>query len=246
MQTKRPAGYYKLIDTSNAKTSKGIDFGYWTGVVYLAPADEAGRASICALSTKGCQKGCLYGAGRASFDPEVIAARIRRTHMFFDNRELFIQCLRYDIEATIRQAKREKLIPAIRVNGTSDLAWLALQMAAEYPTVQFYDYTKLNRAWERIRANYHLTFSHSESNQDECLRALEHGLNVAVVFDVKKGKELPSDFMGRPVLDGDKHDIRFLDGYQGAIIGLRAKGPAKRDTSGFVVKSTFVQITLAA
>jgi hypothetical protein len=67
---------------------------------------------------------------------------------------------------------------------------------------------------------------------------------VAVVFDVKRGKPLPAAFMGASVIDGDMHDLRFLDGYQGAVIGLRAKGPAKKDCSGFVVRSPLlVKIT---
>jgi len=99
----------------------------------------------------------------------------------------------------------------------------------------------------RARPNYHITFSHSETNLDECKRALSHGLNVAVVFDTRKNSVLPSEFLGRPVIDGDLHDVRFLDGHKGAIIGLRAKGPAKKDESGFVVKTDkLVQITLAA
>lgn len=155
--------------------------------------------------------------------------------------------MRWSIEALIRKAKREKLIPAVRVNGTSDLPWLALMMASEFPNVVFYDYTKHARAWERVTPNYHLTFSHSETNEAETMRALDHGLNVAVVFDTKKGSPLPSTFLGRPVIDGDLHDLRFLDGYKGSVIGLRAKGPAKKDTSGFVVPvAQLVQISIAA
>jgi hypothetical protein len=35
-------------------------------------------------------------------------------------------------------------------------------------------------------------------------------------------------------IDGDKHDLRFTD-KQGVIVGLRAKGPARQDKSGFVI-----------
>jgi len=36
------------------------------------------------------------------------------------------------------------------------------------------------------------------------------------------------------VIDGDKDDLRFLDP-KGVVVGLIAKGKAKRDTSGFVI-----------
>jgi hypothetical protein len=39
--------------------------------------------------------------------------------------------------------------------------------------------------------------------------------------------------MGMSVVDGDADDLRFLDG-RGVVVGLKAKGPAKKDTSGFV------------
>jgi hypothetical protein len=243
----KSANYRNLLTVENAKTVKGEKLGYLTGILYLAPADEAGRANVCASATEGCKSGCLFKSGRASFDPRIIDARINKTHFLFDNRAAFLDSLRYDIRALVRKAKREKMKPAVRVNGTSDLPWLALMMAAEFPKVTFYDYTKLSSPWERTRANYHLTFSHSESNAAECLRALEHGINVAVVFDTKRGASLPVEFLGRQVIDGDQHDLRFLDGYHGTVIGLRAKGPAKRDVSGFVVNvAPLVQITLAA
>ena len=243
---RRPAGYRRVLTTANAKTSKGEKLGFLTGILYLAPSTEAGRANLCAAASEGCKQGCLFTAGRGRMK-NVKAARIAKTHFFFDQRETFLACLRYDVRALIARASRQDLVPVVRVNGTSDLPWLALLMAAEFPDVVFYDYTKLPRAWERVRTNYHLTFSHSETNEVECLKALENGLNVAVVFDVKRGKPLPESFLGRAVVDGDLHDLRFLDGYQGAVIGLRAKGPAKKDCSGFVVKSpALVQIALAA
>ena len=37
------------------------------------------------------------------------------------------------------------------------------------------------------------------------------------------------------MISGDDSDVRFLDP-QGVIVGLKAKGKARFDTSGFVVK----------
>ena len=232
----KPANYRAVLEFANAKTIKGEKLGFLTGICYLAPANEAGRGNLCQFATEGCKSGCLFKSGLASVYPSIVAARIRKTHRLFDDRAHFLACLRYDVAQLVRKARKLRVRPCVRVNGTSDLAWMALQMASEFPRVQFYDYTKLPKAWTRTRANYHLTFSHSENNSDECRAALSHGLNVAVVFDVKKGAPLPDTFMGASVIDGDAHDLRFLDGYQGAIVGLRAKGPAKHDCSGFVVK----------
>jgi hypothetical protein len=57
---------------------------------------------------------------------------------------------------------------------------------------------------------------------------------MAVVFHVKKGQALPKAWQGKTVIDGDEHDARY-DDPQGVIVGLRAKGQAINDTTGFVV-----------
>lgn len=41
-------------------------------------------------------------------------------------------------------------------------------------------------------------------------------------------------YLGREVIDGDKHDLRFLD-KQNVVVGLLAKGKAKQDATGFVI-----------
>ena len=225
----------KLLTVENAKTIKGESLGYLTGILYLAPARESGVMDTCPMSTIGCRTSCLFTAGRASFFPMIITARIRKTVWLHNDREGFVNQLRADITALVRRAKRQHLTPAVRVNGTSDLPQIALQMASEFPDVQFYDYTKIPRAWQRTRANYHLTFSLSESNFQDAYDALQHGLNVAVVFNTKKSEALPESWRGFPVIDGDAHDLRFLDAHRlGLIVGLKAKGRAKKNSHGFV------------
>jgi hypothetical protein len=59
--------------------------------------------------------------------------------------------------------------------------------------------------------------------------AASNGMNIAAVF-----KEVPEKYIGRPVINGDDTDLRFLDP-KGVIVGLKAKGKAKKDTTGFVV-----------
>ena len=82
--------------------------------------------------------------------------------------------------------------------------------------------------------NYHLTFSKSECNDSDVNKVISAGGNVAAVFSTKKADELPESYKGRDVVDGDKTDLRFLD-RDGVFVGLRAKGDARSDRSGFTV-----------
>jgi hypothetical protein len=144
-----------------------------------------------------------------------------------------------DIESAERKANRGGMVPVFRLNGTSDIRWETIPCTRDgerfpnvmeaFPHLTFYDYTKLpNR--RNIPANYHLTFSRSESNENRLAGVVRRGLNVAVVF----AGDLPETYRGLPVVSGDDTDLRFLDP-KGCIVGLTAKGEAKGDTSGFVV-----------
>ena len=233
----------KLLTVANAKTTKGEKLGYLTGILYLAPADESGVMNTCPMSTAGCRAACLYTAGRASMFPMINRARVRKTLWLHSDPAGFRAQLCKDIASLVKTAARLHLIPAVRVNGTSDLPNLALEMAAAFPNVQFYDYTKIPRPWQRTRSNYHLTFSLSESNRTDAISALQHGVNVAVVFNTRKTESLPDTWEGFGVVSGDIHDLRFLDAHHtGLVIGLYAKGRAKRDTSGFVQDKALYQI----
>lgn len=174
-----------------------------------------------------------------------LKSRLWKTRLLVENRALFLDSLRWDIGMVSRRAAKLGLKPAIRVNGSSDLPWIALQMAREFPQVRFYDYTKLPKAHLRTLPNYHITFSYSGENLSESLSALAYGVNVALVFDVPKGKPLPDYWHGYRVVDGDKHDLRFLD-LKPVIVGLRAKGKARKQDSCFIVKPELIQIALAA
>ena len=171
-------------------------------------------------------------------------ARIRKTKWFFEDRGSFMSQLVKDIEAGIRKADREGLIPVFRLNGTSDIRWERIpvqvgpirhpSIMTVFPDVQFYDYTKLpNR--RNVPENYHLTFSRSESNDDKLGEAIGNGMNVAVVFQELPETYLLRSFGGLPVVNGDETDLRFLDPSP-CVVGLSAKGDAKKDNSGFVVE----------
>jgi hypothetical protein len=144
----------------------------------------------------------------------------------------FYQLLYKDIEKLKRRAEKLGLKPCLRLNGTSDIPKLALKVARDFPELQTYDYTKIFKTLTAdLPTNYHLTFSRTENNAGEWIEAMEKGFNVAVVFE----KELPTKWFDREVINGDVHDLRFLD-KQGAIVGLTAKGKAKKDRTGFVVR----------
>ncbi len=232
---KKPIGYRTILTVQNAKTTKGEALGYLTAIFYGSPADESGVMNTCVSSTPQCRALCLKKSGRLVFDSSRKAA-IEKTVMLFNNRALFLDCVRYDIEKAQRHATKLGLELVVRLNGMTDLPWLSQTMAREYPGITFYDYTKHIRPWQREMSNYRLTFSHSEENLAGCLDAMDHGVNVAVVFDTKRGDPLPETWHGYPVIDGDTHDLRFLDP-KGVIVGLRAKGVARKaeaSDSGFI------------
>lgn len=227
----------KLLTTQNYKTTKGEKLGYLTGILYLAPAKISGY-EVCPRRSEGCTNACLYTAGMGAFS-NVQQARIAKTKAFFEQRESFLIQLRKDITALVRKASKLNMVPAIRLNGTSDIEWTRTGIMEDFPNVQFYDYTKvLNRLTKDIPANYHLTFSQHEKNGFEVTTALNSGFNAAVVFSTKKGEELPKEWNGFQVVDGDETDLRFLDPKGGYIVGLRAKGKAKKNTDDFVIKLT--------
>ena len=73
----------------------------------------------------------------------------------------------------------------------------------------------------------------ADGNDADVYRAISEGYNVAVVFGVKKSEPLPEYQFARKVINGDESDLRFLDP-RGVVVGLYAKGKAKKDTTGFV------------
>ena len=237
----------KLLGHSSAKTQKGEQVGYLTGILYLAPHTLSGAGNVCPWAAE-CKKSCLNTSGRGAFN-NVQKARIKKTRFFFSNRDAFMEQLFLDCKSLIAKAKRAGLLPCIRLNGTSDLAFHRLTVPSQnktlmecFPSVPFYDYTKsVKKALDNAKGlhakNYTVVFSRdSSANESECQQVLSAGGNVAVVFR----DSLPSVFWHRPVLNGDATDLRFLDrkaraGRSGYVVGLRAKGKAKRDISGFVV-----------
>lgn len=240
----------KLLTIQNTKTTKGEAQGYLTGILYLDPRQKG----ICPKATPGCKKGCLFTAGRGAFST-VQNARAKKTHWYKTDLQGFMAQLVQDISALEWQAKRKGLRPCIRLNGTSDIdwttAWRPVKFLPEvgwcysvsiynifeaFPHIQFYDYTKRLDILDNARRipNYHVTFSRSERNGHD-LKHVQRNENIAVVFD-----QLPTHYHGRRVISGDNNDLRFMDP-PGVVVGLIPKGKAKKDSTGFTVR-TLIQI----
>lgn len=252
-------GYYNLLtpDGYNPKTKKGRARGYSTAIQHFAPANLSGY-EVCASRSLGCTASCLNTAGHGGIikpgetTNAVQLARIARTLNYFQNRFLYCAILVREIAQHVRRSTKNGMLPAVRPNGTSDLPYERYKLndgrtiLETFPTVQFYDYTKiakraLDNAAGKHPSNYFLCFSRSETNELECRAVLNAGGNVAVVMKICECKrackhEIPEGltYLGRPVVNGDHDDLRFLD-KRGVIVGLKAKGRAKLDTSGFVV-----------
>jgi hypothetical protein len=225
-----------LSISTDAKTIKGQKYGYLTGVLYLAPFNISGF-NTCPMASNGCKKACLYTAGRGRFN-NVQQARINKTRFFFNDRAKFIELLDKDIQKLKNKAKKLNLIPVVRLNGTSDLMPTEyVNLIKKHSDINFYDYTKVLKRFKMdMPGNYSLTFSRSEENEAEAIEALKSGKNVAIVFEAINN-ELPILWNGYPVINGDESDLRFLDA-KNVVVGLKAKGSAKKDTSGFVVSKT--------
>jgi hypothetical protein len=244
----------KLLSTGNPKILKGLSQGFNTYILHLAPADVSGY-NTCPKATAGCKSACLNTAGRGGMFKKgettnvIQQARIRKTKMFFESRDQFMQLLVKDIELAIKQSNKVNLIPVIRLNGTSDLSFEKYEVIrngvtyknifAAFPDIQFYDYTKILGRKVIAIDNYHLTFSAADGNDNDVRKAIAQGYNIATVFGIKKSQPMPETYEGRPVFNGDDSDLRFLDP-KGVVVGLYAKGKAKKDTSGFVKYPTIM------
>jgi hypothetical protein len=244
----------KLLSTGNPKVLKGLKEGFNTYILHLAPANLSGYET-CAKRTAGCTAACLNTAGRAGMFKKgentntIQQARIRKTKMFFEDRITFMNLLVKDIELAIKQSARMNLVPVIRLNGTSDLAFEKYEVLrngqsysnifAAFPELTFYDYTKILGRKVKNISNYSLTFSAADGNDADVYAAIQQGYNIAVVFGIKKTLPMPETYLGLPVFNGDESDLRFLDP-KNVIVGLYAKGKAKKDETGFVKYPTIM------
>ena len=227
-----------LLDTSakpgNTKMAKTQKLGQAVRVASLSLMPDA---ILCAGSkAAGCFDDCLKAAGRGVFE-NVKAGRQWRADLWHADRAQFLDRLRDELERFENLCARRNVQPVARLNVLSDIAWEEHGIPQQFPGVFFYDYTKRAKRLGETPENYRLMFSYSARKQyaKQVDIALQHDVPIAAVF--KNG--LPPSFLGRDVIDGDASDLVNVNAGR-VVIGLRAKGPAKNSTTGFVVDSSII------
>lgn len=244
------SGGHSLFTISSPKTIKGEKYGYRTLILYMKPSDSSGLGNLCPMAKLAkCEAPCLNTSGHGQFT-DVQDARQKRTELFFWDREYFLTQIVREIENHRHYCAQHNLRPVVRLNGTSDFPWeqYRAELMDRFPDVQFYEYTKIVKRMDaylagKLPKNYVLCYSLSVApgSQQYARNVLKRGGNVAVVYGpsrigyMPKTFELPQFHLGSTVVDGDRSDLVFLNP-PGTILGLRAKGQAKKDTSGFVVR----------
>jgi len=246
---------------SNPKVAKNGKVDVLTAPMHLAPHNLSGF-QVCAQASAGCAAACLHTAGNPVFMAQKDVIRKAKTVAYFKERDAFMAVLFFEIAALERKANQRDMECGVRLNATSDLPWERRKVNVDgtdvflmdyFPEVQFYDYTKITKraiafATGKMPENYHLTFSKTEANDSDCIKVLEAGGNVSVVCSLpvyktaKATGSLPYPYDTPDAIDGDAHDYRPVDGDRrgnirgGLIVALKAKGDAKHDTSGFVLR----------
>ncbi len=218
---------------SQTKMAKGEKFGYKTAILHLAPFNLSGK-NVCPKASKECAAACLNTSGRGMMHT-VQKARLDKTNYFWTNKNAFLWDLSREIEQLKKRAANQGFKFAVRLNGTSDLAFHKMKVDGGstlhelHPDVQFYEYTKVLNYLDHDHKNLNVTFSDSGSNNKDIKAAIAKGSNVAVVFQDK----LPKKWLNKKVINGDLHDLRFKDP-RGVIVGLVAKGQGRNINNKFI------------
>ena len=245
---------------SNPKLAKNGKLDVLSAPLHLAPFNLSGF-NVCAQASPGCSNACIHYQGNPAYMEQKDKSRKEKTRAYFLERDAFLAVLVFEIAALKRKAESRDMQCAVRLNATSDLPFEKRRVNIDgveyglmdyFADVQFYDYTKITKraiAWAQgdMPNNYHITFSRTESNDSDVARVLESGGNVAIVFSAPMAKELIAKGSAPwhipafghtarvAVTDGDSHDYRPADP-RGCIVALKAKGDARKDTSGFVIR----------
>lgn len=219
-----------------------------TYAIYLAPANTSGY-NVCSHSTPECRMGCLATSGRAAIEifsgTNIIRnARIKKTRLFYEQRNFFMAWMIAEIKSKQARAKRMGFYFSVRLNATSDIDWQNILYNGKtifeiFPEVNFYDYTKNHNKFINLAPNYHLTLSYTGRNWNMCEALLKKGYNVAMIFNVKHESDLPKTYKGYTVINGDLTDYRISDA-KGIIVGLKWKRIADRVAEQQVLNSCFV------
>lgn len=251
-QAKKDTGLSYLGSiNSSAKIVKNAKLNVQTYIIYLAPFKQSGY-NVCTFASKECITGCLTASGRAGMDilsglNIILNSRINKTKLFFENNAYFMDWMNAEITSYQKKAKKVGAIFSARLNGTSDINYLNYLVPGTnknifelFSNVQFYDYTKdINKVLSKVPENYHLTFSYSGRNINNCKLAILRGLNIAVVFQTS---DFPETFLNLPVINGDYTDYRPMDA-KNSIVGLTFKKIANKSDNELIKNSCFVVST---
>ena len=121
---------YKLLSQGSTKINKSntIQDEYFSRILYLAPDNLAdGKRTVCPYAKVAkCSEACLNSAGMGVFS-NVQQARIRKTLMFLNETEKFLDLLIKDIDKFVKECDKLGKKPALRLNGTSDIQWETIE-----------------------------------------------------------------------------------------------------------------------
>jgi len=227
---------FALITVSNPKFERSNTRRELVAGLSLAPAKLSG-VNLCGNNTEACTRICINFEGYGKFN-KTQQARLRRSHMFLEDRERFRSYLLKDLESLERWSRKYEVDVYFRPNTYSDLDWSKLMPEIFEIPLNYYDYSKNYRRVQSYLAgelpkNYDLVLSRSERNGQQCEEYLAMGGNVAVVW--RDRKEIPSSYLGYPVVDGVSSDLWWRK-QRSVVGGLKAIGSrARADRSGFVL-----------
>lgn len=235
--------------STSAKIMHSQEFSHQhTYAIYLSPAKLSGY-QVCSHSTPECRLGCLNTSGRAGIEEfsgqsMIKNCRIKKTQLFFEETNFFMQWMIAEIINYRKRAARQGFFFSVRLNATSDIDWSKVYVNGKnifqiFHDVNFYDYTKNAGKFVEKASNYHLTLSYTGRNWNLCEVALQQGYNIAMVFNVKHESQLPLTYRGYQVINGDLTDYR-IDDAKGIIVGLKWKRIANRIAEKQVLNSCFV------
>lgn len=223
VKTSYVRGKYPLLTQNNHKTLLGEKMGIKTLILYLSPyKDNSKGKNLCPKASLGCSKACLFNSGMGGMYQRVADGRRNKTEWFLEDSASFVNTLINEINKAITKYSADWVL-SVRLNGTSDIVWENIlhegkNIFEHFPSVNFYDYTKISTRFKKaLPKNYYLTFSRSETNENEALAILRKGFNVAWVFN-----KIPTEYMGYKVINGDESDNRVGD-ERGVIVGLKFK-----------------------
>lgn len=243
-----------LLTKGEASPKLAKDQRYMTRILYLASAVY--KSELCPNAGL-CKEHCLIvhagrGAiggydqngqsliGDSTLGNAVQRARKARSDWYLTDSASFKAQLVNEIKLAVKASTKAGIPLAIRLNGGSDLDWGDIY--AHFPEIQFWEYTKRPDLAVGQQMNVHWTYSQSERTTDRILGALIGKVNIAMVFNTKRGLPLPSLVGSVPVIDGDLSDLRFLD-ERGVIVGLRLKKLKKINRQ---MSNGFIQLAIAS